>query len=71
MPTLKRQCTIPEARSTLQQLMLFHPVASLCDQLASLCAENAAEVEPMDAGQAAKWDTACGKLAVAANQLLV
>lgn len=71
MPTLKRQHTIPEARATLQQLLLFYPVSTLCDQLASICAENAQEVEPMDADNAAKWDAACGKLAVAANQLRV
>jgi hypothetical protein len=65
----RKQATIPEARNTLQHLLTFYPVATLVDQLSSLCAENAQSSEMLDAQQSAKWDNACGKLAVVAVQL--
>lgn len=70
MPALKRHHTIPEARATLQHLLMFHTVRDIVDQLASLCAENAEAAEPIDSRCATQWDRSCGKLAVCANQLL-
>lgn len=65
----QKRATIPEARNTLQHLLMFYPVHTLTDQLASICAENAEHSEPVDASQAAKWDAACGKLAVVTTRL--
>lgn len=66
-----KHATVPEARNTLQHLLRFYPLATLTDQLASICAEHATEVEPLDGELATRWDRACGKLAVVANQLTV
>lgn len=58
-----------QLRAALDRILAQARLTSVVDQLASIAAERATEVEPIDPQLAAQWDVACGKLAVAANHI--
>ena len=62
-----QRATRAEVYHILYSLSCKASMAAILDEMAQVCADRAAEVEPLDRDLSDMWDALCGKIAVTSN----